>query len=132
MRVKWIVAILCAASGACTGGVARVDSEKLEALLAAPKFVATARYTGIDTPEDLGPLTAIVNRAISDVLEMPEPRDAGRVRERLRRVGKDVAYFATEDREQAYRYAVQTWRAAGFTSESELFSGSDEELLAPF
>jgi len=109
-----------------------VKSEKLEALLAAPKFVATGWYTGVDTPQDLEPLTAIVNDAISDVLGMPEPRDAGRVRDRLRRIGGDVAYFATEDREQAYRYAVQIWRAAGFTVESELFVGSDEKLLAPF
>ena len=52
------------------------------------------------------------------------------VRDRLSALIDDTDSFATEDRDEVYRYAVQTWRAAGFSEESSLFAVPDDRVLA--
>ena len=47
------------------------------------------------------------------------------------RTVEEVDLFATEDREQAYRYAVRIWRAAGFEEPTGLFGPTDDRVLAP-
>jgi hypothetical protein len=74
-------------------------------------------------------LTSLVNRAIDDVLSFPAPADSTQIRTRLRKLIADVDKFATEDREQAYRYVVRIWRATGFTEPSKLFPVADEKIL---
>jgi len=101
----------------------------LVALLAAPKFEEDAFYTGVDTPQDRAPLTRIVNDAVRDVIAMPEPRDAVRVRRRLALSLASLDVFATEDREHALMYLVLAWRAAGFVSESGLAGVPDDQVL---
>jgi hypothetical protein len=102
---------------------------QLESLRRERKFEPTDLYTGPDTPEDRPRLIALVNAAIDDVMAMPRPLAASAVRSRLRRLIDDGDAFATEDHDQAYIYAVRTWRAAGFTEESGLFPLSDESVL---
>jgi len=99
----------------------------LQQLRSEPKFRATKFYVGPDTPADGRALTALVNRAIDDVLSLPG--DSTKIRARLRKLVADVDKFATEDREQAYRYVVRIWRAAGFTEPSNLFPVTDEKIL---
>ncbi|MEO7365122.1 MAG: hypothetical protein ABIW03_02260 [Sphingomicrobium sp.] len=94
------------------------------------KFQPTEMYTGVDTPEDQKLLEGIVNSAIKDVSAFPEPLDKRSVRARLTKMIDDADNYATEDREQVYRYAVRIWRAAGFSEESRLFPVSDEKVLA--
>jgi len=101
----------------------------LVVLLAAPKFEEDAFYTGVDTPQDRAPLTKIVNDAVRDVIAMPEPRDAVRVRRRLALSLASLDVFATEDREHALMYLVLAWRAAGFVSESGLAGVPDDQVL---
>ena len=101
----------------------------LVALLAAPKFEGDAFYTGVDTPQDRAPLTRIVNDAVLDVIAMPEPRDAVRVRRRLALSLASLDVFATEDREHALMYLVLAWRAAGFLPESGLAGVPDDQVL---
>jgi hypothetical protein len=101
----------------------------LQQLRSEPKFRATKFYTGPDAPADGRALTSLVNRAIDDVLSFPAPADSTQVRTRLRKLIDDVDTFATEDREQAYRYVVRIWRAAGFTEPSNLFPVADERIL---
>jgi hypothetical protein len=88
--------------------------------------VATERYIG---PEDPGALTELVNHAIDDVISLPAPYKAPQVRDRLQKLITDVDLFATEDRDQVYRYVVRIWRAAGFAEESKLFPVSDDRVL---
>jgi hypothetical protein len=59
----------------------------------------------------------------------PAPADSTHVRTRLRKLVADVDTFATEDREQVYRYVVRIWRAAGFTEPSNLFPVADAKIL---
>lgn len=104
----------------------------LAALLGAPKFEPDDYYTGVDAPEDKAPLTGIVNGAIRDLIGMPEPRPASRVRQRLALAVEAVDEFATEDREHAYVYLVLAWRAAGLTGESGLLPVPDDRVLDAF
>ena len=99
-------------------------------MLQEKKFQPNQMYTGVDTPEDQKPLGDIVNGAINDVAALPDPLDKGAVRARLTKMTDDADGFATEDREQVYRYAILIWRAAGFKEESRLFPLSDEKMLA--
>jgi len=87
-------------------------------------------YTGVDTPEDQRPLEAIVDGAIRDVSALPEPLSKEAVRSRLASMVDDADGYATEDREQVYKYAVRTWRAAGFKDESHLLPVPDQQVLA--
>jgi hypothetical protein len=86
-------------------------------------------YVGPDTPEDGLALTALVNATIDDVYSLRRPIDGTQIRKRLRKLADDVDLYATEDREQAYRYVIRIWRAAGFAEDSELFDISDEAIL---
>ena len=105
------------------------DPAALRQLRSEPKFRVTKWYVGPDTPEDGRALIALVNRAIDDVLSSPSPSDATQLRNRLRRLIADVELFATEDRDQTYRYVVRIWRAAGFAEESQLFPVADDRVL---
>ena len=105
-------------------------SRQLESLRQEPKFEPEGYYTGPDTPEDGQLLIALVNDAIDDVVAIPKPRDPNKARDRLAKLMQDVDFFATEDREQAYRYAIRLWRAAGFSEESGLFPVPDNDVLA--
>jgi hypothetical protein len=93
------------------------------------KFIATDWYVGSDTPEDGRALTQLVNRAIDDVISLPPPYGSAQLRGRMQKLITDVDLFATEDREQVYRYVVRIWRAAGFAEESKLFAVSDDRVL---
>ncbi len=104
----------------------------LAALLAEKKFEPNDYYTGVDEPDELAPLEKAVNSAINDIAAMPEPLDKDAVRERLKTIIYDVDMFATEDRDQAYRYAIRIWRGVGFTEESGLFAVPDERVMDPF
>ena len=106
------------------------DMSTLEGLLAAEKFAANELYTGPDLPEDGPQLIALVDATVADLMAMSTPREATLVKARLEKLITDVDLFATEDREQAYRYAVLAWRAAGFDSESGLFSVPDSFVLS--
>lgn len=66
---------------------------------------------------------------IADVMAMAVPLKADVLRSRLQQLINDVDLFATEDRHQAYIYAIRIWRAAGFMEESGLFPGGDEDML---
>lgn len=128
MRVVILAAILAATPAAAQ----QPDDEALNTLLEAPKFEPTLLYTGADTPEDKPVLTSIVNQAIRNIQEMPQPRDPDRVRAVLTTVIEGVENFATEDRRQAYRYCIRIWRATGFQQPSQLFEASDFEILLFF
>ena len=108
---------------------AGATGKDLVALLAAPKFEADAFYIGVDMPEDRAPLTKIVNDAVRDVIAMPEPRDAVRVRRRLALSLVSLDVFATQDRGHALMYLVLAWRAAGFLPESGLAGVPDDQVL---
>lgn len=103
---------------------------KLQDLRNERKFVPTEMYTGPDAPEDGSQLISIVDAAIDDVIAMPRPLAADVVRSRLQEVIDEVDLFATEDREQAYKYVVRVWRAAGFTQDSQLFPVGDGSVLS--
>jgi hypothetical protein len=111
------------------GSHAMADTSGLRQLRSEAKFTQTMWYVGPDTPEDGLALTALVNGTIDDVLSLPRPIDGTQIRQRLRKLVDDVDLYATEDREQAYRYVIRIWRAAGFAQESELFEISDEAIL---
>jgi len=105
------------------------DEAALRDLRQEAKFVVTDWFVGPDTPEDGRALINLVNRAIDDVISLPSPHRAAQLRERLQKLIADVDLFATEDRDQVYRYVVRIWRAAGFTEESKLFPASDDRVL---
>jgi hypothetical protein len=105
------------------------DVSHLENLRKERKFAPTEFYTGPDTPEDGPQLIALVNAAIDAVPAMPRPLAPDAVRQRLAKLIDDVDLFATEDRDQAYVYAIRIWRAAGFVEESRLFGVPDESIL---
>ena len=72
-------------------------------------------YTGPDTPEDLAPLTEIVNVAIDGVLALKaETLSASAVRFILSRADEQVRMFATEDRDRVWGYLVEVWYIMGF------------------
>jgi hypothetical protein len=100
----------------CAQSERRPDRPALLALLRETKFEPHGEYTGVDTPEDRKPLQAAVDSAIADIRTMPDP------------LRKDP--YATEDRDEADRYAIRIWRAAGFREESGLFPVADETVLA--
>jgi hypothetical protein len=110
-------------------GQTMADVAALRELRREAKFIATPWYVGPDTPEDGRALTQLVNRAIDDIISLPSPYGAAKIRDRLQKLIADVDLFATEDRDQAYRYVVHIWRAAGFAEESKLFPVSDERVL---
>ena len=110
-------------------GQAMADLAALREFRREAKFVATERYVGPDTPEDARALTELINRAIDDVISLPSPYRASQLRDRLQKLIADVDLFATEDRDQVYRYLVRLWRAAGFAEESKLFPVSDDRVL---
>jgi hypothetical protein len=110
-------------------GQSMADSVALREFRGEAKFVATERYVGPDTPEDSRALTELVNHAIDDVISLPAPYTASQLRNRLQKLIADVDLFATEDRDQVYRYVVRIWRAAGFVEESKLFPVSDDRVL---
>lgn len=117
------------------GEPARVEPASihpLDALCMEKKFMPSLMYTGPDTPEDGPQLVQIVDSAICEIAAMPDPRDEVAVRSRLARIIEEMNTFATEDRDQAYRYAVRAWRAAGFAGESGLFPVADERILRWF
>jgi len=124
--------LLFAIAAACAGAAPSPPSSNraLASLLAEPKFAPGRCYTGADTPEDRPALEAAVDRAISDVAALPAPVDRRAVHDRLERLIREVDGFATEDRDQAYRYAVRIWRAAGLHGESRLFALPDARVLA--
>jgi hypothetical protein len=102
----------------------------LQTLLAEQKFRPTAFYTGADTPEDEKPLQDAVDSAVRVVAALPEPMNGDAVRHRLAELVRDTDLFATEDRDEVYRYAVRAWRAAGLSGESGLFAMLDDRVLA--
>ncbi len=102
----------------------------LAALLAEPKFQPDEFYTGADTPEDRAPLETAVNDTVREISALPEPLDKDDVRDRLTDMIEHTDLFATEDRDQVYRYAIRIWRAAGFKEESRLFPVADDQVLA--
>jgi hypothetical protein len=124
--LQWMI-LLLAMSGLV--GQALADSATLSELRREAKFVATEWYVGPDTPQDGRALTELVNRAIDDVISLPSPHRASELRNRLQKLVTDVDLFATEDRDQLYRYVVRIWRAAGFAEESQLFPVSDDGVL---
>jgi hypothetical protein len=101
----------------------------LQLILSEQKFQPTEFYTGVDTPEDREPLEEAVNSALTDVSSYPEPLNKEAVRNRLSKLINEVDSFATEDRDQVYRYVVRIWRAAGFKDQTELFGLTDEKVL---
>ncbi len=113
----------------CAPVPAPPERPALALLLTETKFLPRDDYTGADTPEDLKPLQEAVNKAIDDIRAMPEPLDEVAVRGRLSRLLKDTDLFATEDRDEVGRYAIRTWRAAGFKDESGLFRVADDRVL---
>ncbi len=125
MRTLILVMLLAAAPATAQ----QSDVPTLDTLLAAPKFEATPLYSGVDSPEDKPALAAIINQAIRDIQQLPQPRDPARVRKRLTAVIDNVETFATADRQAAYRYCIQIWRAAGPTEPSQLFEASDFEVM---
>lgn len=106
-----------------------VSGNDLSALLAAPKFEPNAYYAGVAKPVDKASLTKIVDDAVRALIGMAEPRNPALVRQRLLQPIQSLAGFAAEDREHAHMYLVLAWRAAGFTTESGLFSTPDEQVL---
>ena len=109
-----LVAVLLMGSCSSAPAPSPGDSASLEAIVREEKFRPTTFYPGVDAPEDRKPLEEAVNSAARDVNGLPKPLDPNVVRRRLARLVEEVDLFATEDREQAYRYAVRIWRAAGF------------------
>jgi hypothetical protein len=127
---KPITALLIgvALSAGCTIN-AGTQIDELAKLRQQAKFQPTPCYTGVDVPEDLASLTSAVNSAIADIANQPQPRDPLHVKRRLEQLMQEVDLFATEDREEAYRYVIRIWRAAGMKSESGLFPKSDADVL---
>ena len=114
----------------CGSAAPPPERPALTALLHEKKFEPHGYYTGADTPEDLEPLRSAVDGAIKDISAMPEPLDKVAVRARLDKLLDDTDLFATEDREEAGRYAIRIWRAAGFREESHLLVVPDERALS--
>ena len=108
------------------------DSNALTALRNEAKFQPNKYYTGPDTPEDAPALTKAVNRTIDEVLSWPTPVDPTKLRNQLKKLIRNVDGFATEDRDETYRYAIRIWRRAGFADETKLFNRSDDEILWPW
>lgn len=102
----------------------------LDAILNEAKFLPHGDYAGADLPEDRAPLQAEVDNAVVAIQAMPRPLQEGAVRGRLAALLKNVEFFATEDREEAHRYAVRIWRASGFRQDSGLFPGGDDGALS--
>jgi hypothetical protein len=128
MRLSLLVFALLAACGSAAPPPS--NPAALRSLLAERKFEPGACYTGADRPEDRPALESAVDDAIRDVAAMPSPVDFRAVHDRLERLIRDVDGFATEDRDQAYRYAIRIWRAAGLQGETRLFAMSDARVLA--
>lgn len=126
-------AVLVLALASACGNVASPpppERPALQSILAEKKFQPDNFYTGVDTPEDWAPLQQAVDSAIGDIAALPEPLEEEAVRERLSELIDQTYWFATEDRDQVYRYAVRIWRAAGSKEESGLFALPDDQVLA--
>ncbi len=132
MRFFIALLLLAASCGESMSPTPPPPRPALAALLTEKKFEPNDYYTGVDEPDDLAPLENAVNSAINDVAAMPEPLEMDAVRQRLKTIIDDVDMFATEDRDQAYRYAIRIWRAAGFKDESGLFAVPDDRVMDPF
>src|SRR5687767_845764 len=129
MRLFPIIALMLAGCGSVTAPPPP-PRPALQELLAEKKFQPIeVFYTGVDTPEDQAPLEQAVDSAIEDVTAMPEPLDKRTALSRLSKLIDDTDSFATEDREEVYRYVVRIWRAAGFQEETNLFGVSDDMVL---
>jgi hypothetical protein len=92
---------------------------RLQALRREPKFVPhdypPLGYVGPDMPEDLQPLTRIVDQALDGVLALKAATlSAMAVRPVLRNASEGLATFATEDRDRAWGYLVEIWYILGF------------------
>lgn len=92
---------------------------RLADLRGEPKFVPheypPLGYTGADTPEDLEPLTEIVDQAIVEVLGLQAATlSASAVRPVLHRADDSVDLFATEDRDRVWGYLIEIWYILGF------------------
>ncbi len=132
-NAKWVaVAIAALAAVGIRGNASMADTDALKALRSEAKFQPSPMYTGVDTPEDGPPLTKAVNDALDEVISWPSPIDTDQLRKRLKKLADDVNEFATEDRDETYRYAIRIWRAAGFTNETNLFNRHDDEVLWPW
>ena len=129
MRLFAVVALLVASCGSAATPPPP-PRPALQALLAEKKFQPDEFYTGVDTPDDQRPLEQAVNSTIEDVGAMPEPLDKQAALRRLSKLVDDTDLFATEDRDQVYRYVVRIWRAAGFKEETHLFAVPDDRVLA--
>jgi hypothetical protein len=132
MRANWLASLALFFAAASGDAMAASPESALGSLLAERKFQPNEWYTGVDTPEDQAPLEDFVNDAIRDVADLPSPVDPAAVRARLEQLIQDVDFFATEDREMAYRYVVRIWRATGLQEESRLFPVSDDRVLRPY
>ena len=130
MRPSASFLLLVILGAACGRAVPPPSSPTLISLLAERKFEPHGCYTGADTPEDRPRLEAAVDDAIRDVGALPPPTDRRAVQARLARLIRDVDGFATEDRDEAYRYAVRIWRAVGLQGESHLLAAPDAQVLA--
>jgi hypothetical protein len=132
VKSKLIAALsLGAALSASCAFSSNLPDDRLAELGRQPKFLPYPCYTGVDTPEDLGPLTGAVDSTVRDIASLRKPRDPAQVRRRLNQLIQEVDLFATEDRDEAYRYAVRIWRASGMKGESGLFPKRDAEVLLP-
>ena len=129
-RMKWVAVIFLLLASCSGAAIPPLPNAALRALQLEKKFQPDSFYTGVDTPEDQQPLESAVEETIKDVSALPEPRDRAVVRERLSKLMKDTDLFATEDRDQVYRYIVRMWRACGFKEETHLFGVSDDRVLA--
>lgn len=126
-----LIAVLTLLLAACSSAATPPPPPRpaLQELLTEKKFQPNEFYTGVDTPEDQRPLEQTINSAIKDVSALPEPLDKEAVLHRLSQLIDDTDLFATEDRDQVYRYAIRIWRAAGFKEQSGLFGVPDEKVL---
>ena len=84
-----------------------------------PKFVPheypPLGYTGPDTPEDLEPLTEIVDQAIDGSLALrAEALSASILRPILVQAQQQADMFATEDRDRVWGYMLEIWYIVGF------------------
>lgn len=110
-------------------GTGNIENNSLDELLEKNKFQPTSMYTGPTSSKEKRILNDIVNDAIIYIQRLEEPRNPALVRNRLQGLLLQVDYFETADRDQTYIYAIQIWRAAGFSEESGLFDISDQDVL---
>ena len=91
---------------------------RLEALRKERKFrrysYPRLGYRGPDEPEDLEPLTEIVNGALDRVLTLRASTvSSDAVRPILHRAMEEADSFATEDRHRVWEYLIEVWYILG-------------------